>query len=201
MNTKRLLAGLHFLLITWTISSGSLTQSALAQLYTHPVVICGNKPDWTKVATVHAHTLFRVYADGTVKFGLFSTTDTAVAGVKGNRLFSLIQTAFGPSPRINGTYPSTTFNSSGQPRAVNFNQGGIWIKIADPATGQSVIAPELYYYWDRYLTSSGICFSKTVQVYAKAHDGGRDPESTRDYQDNTGYYRVWLGLTPSSRSQ
>src|SRR5262249_45230608 len=89
-------------------------------------------------------------------------------------------------------------NTSENPRVVNFNQGGVWIKIVNPATGQSVIAPELYYYWDRDLNSSGVYFNKTVELFAKAHDGGRDQESTRDYQDKTGYYRVWVGLTPRS---
>jgi hypothetical protein len=45
-----------------------------------------------------------------------------------------------------------------------------------------------------------LSFEKADEVYAKAHDGGPDPENTRDYQDNTGYYRVWLSFRANLES-
>ena len=51
-------------------------------IYTRPVIVWGNNPNWTKIAHVPAHTILRVYADGAVKFGPLSTTDTASRGWK-----------------------------------------------------------------------------------------------------------------------
>ena len=153
-------------------------------VYTRPVVVWGNNPDWTKIAYVPAHTIFRVYADGAVKFGPLSTTDTAIAGVEGNRLFKWIQQ--GCDQRIS--------KISKSPRPVYFNQGGVWIYIVNHRTGQTARTPDLYYYWAKTLNIVDKRFDIGIDIHAKAHDGGRDPGSRRDYNDNTGYYRVWIEL-------
>jgi hypothetical protein len=195
MNTKQLFGELLFVLfIIEACVPRIIAQAAQDQVYTHSVAIWGNNFHWTKIATVHPHTLIRVYADGSVKFGFCSTTDTAVAGVEGNRLYSWLQRTFGADSRTKRVHPSSNSNTAAEPKPVNFDQGGVWIKIVDRATGQTITAPELYHYWDRVLNSVGFSSDKMVDVYAKAHDGGQDPESVRDYQDNSGYYRVWLGL-------
>jgi hypothetical protein len=149
-------------------------------------------------AASKANVLIRVYADGAVKFGPHSSTDTAVAGVEGNGFFKWLQGTFGgewektiASP---SQYAGMIKNAFGRSEPVNFDQGGVWIKILNHATGQPIAPANLYYYWDKALNAFGFSASTDVDVYAKAHDGGRNPESTSSYNDNTGFYRVWLGL-------
>jgi hypothetical protein len=170
---------------------------------TRPVIVLGSNPDWTKISGVQANVLIRVQADGAVKFGPLSTTDTAVAGVEGNLFFKWIQGIFG------GNWEQTISNPSRNPQmmkhvlgtsgAVNFDQGGIWIKVVKRASGQQAVPTALYYYWEKLYDPKGMTFNCPVDVYAKAHDGGRDPESRASYRDNTGSYTVWLLLSRSRK--
>jgi hypothetical protein len=130
MTTSRFLAGLvHVLLTLATASTVRAPHSLCSSIYTHPVIIWGNNPHWTKVTTVPARAVIRLYSDGAVKFGHCLTTDTAVAGVEGNLFFSGIQKAFqcgerAKSARQSG-YASSNSVALGGPKRVNFNQGGV----------------------------------------------------------------------------
>ncbi len=56
-----------------------------AQVQTSPpVIVMGNNPHWTRIAGVLKGWTIKVLADGAVKFGPRSSTDTAEAGVEGN---------------------------------------------------------------------------------------------------------------------
>lgn len=170
---------------------------------TRQVTVMGNNPQWTRVAGVQANTLIKVYADGTVKFGPRSSTDTAEAGVEGNSFFAWTQGIFGSdweSQIANpSNYPNMVKRAFGTSGNVNFNQGGVWIKIVDADNKEPIAAPNLWYYWAATLNKAGFMADRQVVVYAKAHDGGRDPEATSSYDDNTGSYRVWLQLSKPER--
>jgi hypothetical protein len=94
---------------------------------TPPVIVMGNNPGWTRVSGVQANVLIRVYADGAVKFGPHSSTDTAVAGVEGNGFFKWLQGTFGgewekaiASP---SQYAGMIKNAFGRSEPVNFVVG------------------------------------------------------------------------------
>jgi hypothetical protein len=44
---------------------------------------------------------------------------------------------------------------------------------------------------------SGVMFDKDVDVFARVHDGGKDPNNfdVAAYSDNFGHYPVWLILS------
>ena len=167
-------------------------------------MVPGNKVEWTKISGVEANTLIKVRADWDVNFGgLFSTSDSATAGVEGNALLEFLQRVF-PSnwedvvanPK---KYPELIKNAFIQKKPVNFNQGGVWIKIVNRNTGGIVVPGTLYYYWANCLNKFGLMSDSAVDVYAKAHDGGKNPDDTGSYGDNTGTYKVWLELAKPSK--
>jgi hypothetical protein len=205
MKTKQIVVASLCILATMT----ALPQALLAQsppppsVFTPPVLVMGNNPKWTRITGVQADTLIRVFADGAVKFGPRSSTDTAVAGVEGNGFFRWLQGTFsGQWEKVVTTpsaYAGMIKNAFGRSEPVNFDQGGVWIKIVDHTTGEAIAAPNLYYDWNSALNVTGFSSDRDVYVYAKAHDGGRNAESTDSYNDNTGYYRVWVGLAKPER--
>lgn len=167
--------------------------------FTQPVVVFGNNPKWTKITGVQSNTLIRLHAKGSVKFGPRSSTDNANAGVEGNSLFKWTQGIFGSDwekqisdPR---QYVSTVKKAFGVHGEVNFNQGGVWIKIVNRKTGEEIAAPNLFYYWEKVLNRPGFMSAIDVDIYAKAHDGGKNSDSTDSYDDNTGHYEVWIEIT------
>jgi hypothetical protein len=68
----------------------------------------------------------------------------------------------------------------------------VWIKVVKKGTNQPYIQTQLYYFWAHYINSYGLPVTEDVDLYAKAHDGGRNPESRNDYGDNKGAYTVTI---------
>jgi hypothetical protein len=82
------------------------------------------------------------------------------------------------------------FGSTLQPK---FDQGGVWIKVVKK-NNTPYVATQLYYFWEHEggINKYGLHVNEDVDVYAKAHDGGKSPEATRSYSDNKGAYNVSL---------
>jgi hypothetical protein len=207
MNTKKLLImGTACVLVT----AESLKHAAIAQAPTEAnetthVKVIGSNPEWTKISGVEADTLIRVNASGAVFFGPHSKTDTAVAGAKGTWLFQRLQSVLGGDweKKIGNPseYPALIKNAFAVGGTVNFDHGGVSIKIVSRATGQPISPPNLYFYWATLLNLLGFMSDSDVDVYARAHDGGKDLDNPRlqDYQDNTQAYTVWLVLSKPPR--
>jgi hypothetical protein len=163
------------------------------------VIVPGTDPGWTRIAVVPTNTVIQVRAMGTVKFGVFSTTDTASAGVESNpflqRLKMLLR-GTQPGEQIGSDVKDPTMEDFRRTsRQVNFSQGGVWIKIVTLRAHNELMPANLYYYWDKFYNDARLKFPVPVEVYAKVHDGGRVPEGCRSaYADNVGSYTVWLDL-------
>jgi hypothetical protein len=193
------------LLHIWTYASllGFLISQPLllsAQAHeTVQVIVPGTDPGWTRIAVVPANKVIQVRATGTVKFGFFSTTDTASAGVENNpfiqRLKALLrgnQTVAQTNSMVRGPTMDDFWKTS---RRVNFSQGGVWIRIVTLKAHNELMPANLYYFWEKFYNEACLKFSVPVEVYAKVHDGGRLPEGRRcAYADNLGSYTVWLDL-------
>ena len=171
---------------------------------TGKVTVKGNNRNWTRIYGVKANYAIKVLASGIVDFGCMfgRCRDSSTAGVTGNK-FAKFVTDFGKSLIEITTQPWESVNQIKQlfkkRGPVNYDQGGVWIKITDIG-GNEVTAIQLYYYWHNvYNKVGGVCFSRDVIVWAKAHDGGRNPESTSSYGDNKGNYQVWLVLTENKK--
>jgi hypothetical protein len=170
-----------------------------------PTIVMGNNPNWTRIAGVNQGWIIRVGANGAVKFGPRSSTDTAEAGVEGSSFLKWTQGVV-PSSDWSGflknphNYPDILKSLGGNRGPVNFNQGGVWIKITDPA-GQEIVPANLWYYYSVKggFNDDGLNLGQDVIVWAKAHDGGRDPESRDSYNDNTGAYHVWVQIAPAPK--
>lgn len=160
-------------------------------------VVFGNNSGWTRVAGVQAGYTFQIYAEGTVNFGCMfdGCIDGPTAGVNGNAVWRAIQGVSIEQIITNPqSFPDQVKRLLTSQGAVNFDQGGVWIKITDVA-GNEVLPINLYYYWANcYNKVGGVKFTQNVIVWAKPHDGGRSPHSTSGYGDNKGYYSVWLEL-------
>ena len=200
-----------------TIIFTILTILSVGQVFsksTRKIIVKGNKSTWTKIATIRGGRLIKVFATGKVNFGcLFNACiDDAMAGVNGNGAWSWIQGNLEPlkdtilkgiknpghflSVLKNNKNPKNIINKvknlfrvKGKP--VNFNQGGLWVKITDK-DGKVIDNVELYYYWGKFYNKYGKPCEEKVTVWAKAHDGGKNPESRSGYGDNTGFYVVWI---------
>ena len=98
-------------------------------------------------------------------------------------------------------YPAVIKNAFAVGGPVKFDHGGVSIKIVSRATGQPISPPNLYFYWATLLNLLGFMSDSYVDVYARAHDGGKDLDNPRlqDYQDNTQAYTVWLVLSKPPR--
>jgi hypothetical protein len=184
------------------------------------VNVQGNNTNWTYIGSVKSGTLIKIAASGTVDFGCKwpnSCVDDAKAGVVGQEVKTpsggneytwamLMAKDDGMSALLDAEIrkrdPSNMNpqkaldilnlyknNLYGQTRQPNYIQGGVWIKI-NTKKMTPYIATQLYYFWDRDLNKHGLPITEDVDVYAKAHDGGMSPDSTKDYGDNKGSYRV-----------
>ena len=162
------------------------------------VIVPGTDPGWTRVAVVPANRIIQVRAMGTVKFGVFSTTDTASAGVENNpflqRLKMLLRGQ--AEEQIDSEVKDPTMEDFRRTsRQVHFSQGGVWIKIVTLRAHNELMPANLYYYWDKFYNDARLKFPVPVEVYAKVHDGGRAPEGCPSaYADNVGSYTVWLDV-------
>jgi len=126
----------------------ALSPTSTAQKVTRPVALVGSNSNWIVVAPVPRDHVIQVFAVGEVKFGLFSTTDAPDAGVDGNPVFRLWQSL--------SHGPQRTSHSLRYP--VNFNQGGVWIKIVAQRSAREAIAPTLYYYWQHFFNFQDVRF-------------------------------------------
>lgn len=68
----------------------------------------------------------------------------------------------------------------------NYNQGGVWIKVVK--NSKPYVGTQLYYDWENGINikNMGPYVSGEVTVFAKAPDGGKNPESKSGYTDNPG---------------
>jgi hypothetical protein len=177
----------------------------------------GSNHNWTLIGTVKQGAILRVYASGTVDFGCFACTcvDSATAGVEGKslvfvRIFDSLKKQADAVMTVNPVQSAQKnlsalrglFGTTQQP---NFDQGGVWIKILRTKGGTPYFGTQLYYFWEHEngINKYGLPINEDVQVYAKAHDGGKNPEATGGYGDNKGYYSVSLfcGMQPPDATQ
>ncbi len=93
----------------------------------------------------------------------------------------------------------------------NYDEGGVWIQVLtkqekdwkDPFTRRNMrvripyVAPQLYYYWAHSdgINAHGLPIDEDVDVYARAHDGGKTAGSSKNYDDNKGSYQVTIEYT------
>jgi hypothetical protein len=153
------------------------------------VIVPGTDPGWTRIAVVPTNTVIQVRAIGTVKFGGFSTTDTASAGVENNPFIQRLKMLLRgnqPGEQINSRVRDPTIEDFRRTsRQVNFSQGGVWIKIVTFRAHNELMPANLYYYWDKFYNDAHLKFPVPVEVYAKVHDGGRLPEGRRPHTPTT----------------
>jgi hypothetical protein len=170
----------------------------------------GKNSNWTHIGTVAKNTEIRVHASGKVDFGchLCTCVDGPTAGVEGktqsiisafNNLKKQITTLpkiLSPLDEAKSRYNAIK-NIFGAPQKPNYDQGGVWIKVVTKS-GAPVIAPQLYYFWEHGdgINKYGLPVFEDVDVYAKAHDGGRSPDATKGYGDNKGAYNVTIKSSP-----
>jgi hypothetical protein len=201
---KSQVLALAFALLSLVSPAVAGNSRSVQPIQTDPVPIEGRNYQWTKIATVQANTLIQVKADGQVYFRLGSDDD-AVAGVEGQMFrgswFQNLRDmcGYGWEEKIvnPSRYPHLVRCVFTTKQRVNYNQGGLWIKVVYRDGGQPVIPTQLFYYWQNIYNKPGFACAKDVIVYAKAHDGGKDADKFRagDYSNNRGCYRVWLSVT------
>ena len=159
---------------------------------------------------------FQIQAQGDVDFGGPGQSDNVGAGVTGNELvawlrglnFGAIEEAVSwlaevvedvAADSINGNqwHWITYINSNAG--KVNYDEGGFWVAITKdnnpPSTSNVICTPALYYwYLQLYKQNLNVAYGQKVVVWARAHDGGRDPFKPKvaDFKDNKGYYTIWL---------
>lgn len=170
----------------------------------------GNNHNWTHIGTVKAGSVIKIQASGTVDFGCSfgRCHDDVMAGVTGvtanleadlkSMANVIVEITTEPLKSPNPiTIPLTTglkvYQIINQHFAVthepNYDEGGVWIKIVTKR-GTPYIGTQLYYFWANYINNSGLPITEDVTVFAKAHDGGRSPDATGGYGDNSGSYNV-----------
>jgi len=173
----------------------------------------GNNSGWTHIGTVTNGSIMKIHASGTVDFGCWrcGCVDSATAGVTGKSLvvvkifdglkqeMDAITGTYNPIEATQKSYNALKklFGSTHQP---NFDQGGVWIKVVTK-NGTPYLATQLYYFWEHGngINKYGLPINEDVDVYAKAHDGGKSPDATKSYGDNKGAYTVNIesALIPS----
>ena len=177
----------------------------------------GSNKNWTHIGTVKQGAILRVYASGVVDFGCVfcGCVDSALAGVEGKslvfvRMFDSLKQQADAVMTVNPVQSAQKnlnalrglFGSTQQP---NFDQGGVWIKILRKKGGTPYLGTQLYYFWEHSggINKYGLPINEDVEVYAKAHDGGKSPEATGSYGDNKGYYSISLfcGMQPPDATQ
>jgi hypothetical protein len=170
------------------------------------VEVKGNNPYWTHVGTVNVKQgmVIRIHASGRVNFGcrFDACNDLATAGVTGSTAASVLKVFTGQITPLRLLLPPYPIDQATQlwrvinqnffvTRSPNYDQGGVWIKILKK-NGQPYTGTQLYFWWAQSegINKYGLPILEDVNVYAKAHDGGTNPESTKSYGDNTGSYMV-----------
>jgi hypothetical protein len=168
----------------------------------------GDNSGWTHIGTVKAGYLMKVHASGKVDFGckFCRCVDGPTAGVEGKslafvRIFDSLKQEADAAKTLNPIEAEqkrfnaikSLFGSTHQP---NFDQGGVWIKVVKK-NGSPYIATQLYYFWEHGdgINKYGLPITEDVDVYAKAHDGGKSPDAKKSYDDNSGAYTVRLETT------
>jgi len=179
----------------------------ICKTYSWGAEVKGNNHNWTFIGSVNKNSVIRIHASGKVDFGCsFGTcNDDAFAGVTGKseefmKLFNSFKSEIEVARR-NVTDPiqltsktlgviAKYFSNSHEP---NYEQGGVWIKILK-RNNVPYIGTQLYYYWavQGGINEYGLPINEDVNVYAKAHDGGKNPEATKGYGDNKGSYNVTI---------
>jgi hypothetical protein len=170
----------------------------------------GKNSNWTYIGTVAKYSQIRIQASGKVDFGckLCGCVDGPTAGVEGktqsiksalNNLKKQITTMpkiLDPLQEAKSKYNAIK-NIFGAPQKPNYDQGGVWIKVVTKS-GAPWIAPQLYYFWEHGdgINTYGLPVFEDVNVYAKAHDGGKSPDETKGYGDNKGAYNVTIKSSP-----
>jgi hypothetical protein len=169
----------------------------------------GNNHNWTHIGAVNKGAILRVLASGTVDLGCFACTcvDGVEAGVEGKslafvRIFDALKSTLDAETTLNPVeavekHINTMKHLFGSTHQPNFDQGGVWIKVLKK-NGTPYIGTQLYYFWvhEGGINKYGLPIGEDVDVYAKAHDGGKDPENTSNYGDNKGAYNVMLFCGP-----
>jgi hypothetical protein len=164
----------------------------------------GNKKEWTHIATVPKGSILRVHANGTVNFGcrFCRCVDGAGAGVTGKSLVFVkifqtlkneLEAVVTPNPADKMKKHMDVYRKNfGRTHEPNYNQGGVWIKVVKKHGGAHYIPTQLYYFWiaNNGINRMGLPINEDVDVFARAHDGGKNSESTGGYGDNSGAYMV-----------
>lgn len=159
----------------------------------------GNNPAWTYIALVKNGSVLRITASGIVDFGcnFCSCVDSATAGVTGykdtlqevtQKLNALIVPP-GEDPLVTNKRILDVYRKNYASTKTNYDQGGVWIKVVTKGSAP-YIGTQLYYFWANSINKKGLPITEDVYVYAKAHDGGKSPDSTKSYGDNKGAYTV-----------
>ena len=151
----------------------------------------GNNNGWTHIGSVKNGSVIRIVASGKVDFGCraCSCVDSAGAGVTHGNILGDIKDAGQALVDPRKTYETfkQAFSHTQEP---HFNQGGVWIKIVTKSLAP-YLGTQLYYYWEHgVINKIGLSIFEDVDVYAKAHDGGKSPDATKGYGDNKGAYTV-----------
>jgi hypothetical protein len=163
----------------------------------------GNNSGWTLIGTVQKGSIMKVRASGKVDFGCKFCTcvDGPTAGVEGKsltfvKIFDTLKQQTDAAKTLNPFDAAEKninalkrlFGSTHQP---NFDQGGVWIKVVTK-NGTPYLATQHYYFWEHGdgINKYGLPINEDVDVYAKAHDGGKSPDATKSYGDNKGAYTV-----------
>jgi hypothetical protein len=178
-------------------------------------MVQGNKNSWTHIGAVKKGFVMKMHADGVVDFGCAfgRCKDSAEAGVEGKSLvfvkvFDTLKQQIDAAKTLNPVEATKKNINSlksifGSTHQANFDQGGVWIKVVKK-NGTPYIGTQLYYFWAHGdgINKHGLPIDEDVDVYAKAHDGGKSPDSTKSYGDNHGAYRVWIecAILPSAAS-
>ena len=165
--------------------------------------IKGDVSQWTHVGTVKKGSIMRVRASGKVDFGcaFCRCVDGPTAGVEGKslafvKIFDTLKQQTDAAKTLNPFDAAqkninalkNLFGTTHQP---NFDQGGVWIKVLKK-NRTPYIATQLYYFWEHEggINKYGLPINEDVDIYAKAHDGGKSPEAMKNYGDNHGAYTV-----------
>ncbi|HYA14860.1 MAG TPA: hypothetical protein VEF33_11025 [Syntrophales bacterium] len=183
------------------------------------VEVKGNNNKWTFIGSVQQSSVLKINASGKVDFGckFGECKDTAVAGFTGSFLgfqssddssmgvmmktaeteifFETFEFAMKIAYQQNNPCLAyqTAINYFGKTQSPNYDQGGVWIKVVKK-TGSPYIGTQLYYFWavQHGINEFGLAINEDVDVYAKAHDGGRSRDATKSYGDNKGSYQVTI---------
>ena len=184
----------------------------------------GKDSSWKLVGSVEPMTGFQIGAKGMVDFGGLGEDDSANAGVTGNSFVKWwrdnwpnIEDVIGWLEQVGVAVEAFGLDSAGSPSVthwnwidyinangnkINYDEGAFFVVLTTndnpPSKGDAsnqIANPALYYWYNKIYNAGGnIAYDKKVWVWAKVHDGGRDPYSTSSFGDNHGSYTIWIDL-------